>query len=152
LVTIIGYFAGFLFWILVSPNMRFGYVYILFLFSICLAAGIYWLVSLFNFSYTLQLNFGVLGLALIISILFARSFNMTDLHTRFLFPQDYDRRSTQPCSIDGGKITILCASDYGECGYYSFPCHAWGNETVRMYGDKLSDGFYMELPNGNSSN
>jgi len=147
LMTIASFFVGFLFWIFVSPNMRFGYVYILFLFSICFATGIYWLVSQFNFPLTLKVNLGVLGLALIVILLFARSFNMADLHTRFLLPQDYSRRSTHPCDIDGGKLTILCASEYGECGYYPFPCHAWGNETVRMYGEKLTDGFYMELTN-----
>lgn len=148
-ITITSFFAGFLFWIFVSPNLRFGYVYILFLFSICLAAGIYLILSNFNISQKMQGYIGVLSLALIISILFVQSFNISDFESRNIFPHDYERRSTQPCTIDGEKATILCASEFGECGYYPFPCHAWGNEVVRMYGKDLIDGFYMELPNIN---
>lgn len=149
LITITGFFAGFLFWILVSPNLRFGYAYILFLFSVWLSVGIYSIISIFNLSQKLQGYIGVLGLALLIAFMFARSFSYKDFEYRYLFPLDYAHRSTQPCTIDEGKVTVLCASEYGECGYYPFPCHAWGNEAVRMYGDELIDGFYMEQPKNN---
>lgn len=142
LITIVGFFVGFIFWIFVSPNMRFGYVYLLFLFGICLASGLNWVLSLFNFSNKIQKAGGVFGLALVLIFLFSHSFNSKDFKTRYFLPQDYDRLPTSPCTIDGGKVTILCADLYGECGYYPFPCHAWGNDTVRMYGEEITDGFY----------
>ena len=144
-ISILGFFAGFLFWIFVSPNLRFGYVYLLFLFGICLAAGINLALSLFKFSIK-NLNIaGVFGLALILIFLLFRSFNLNELKSRYLLPLDYNRLPTSPCKIDRGKVTILCADLYGECGYYPFPCHAWGNESVRMYSEKISDGFYMDF-------
>jgi len=145
LITIIGFFAGLLFWIFISPNLRFGYVYLLFLFGICVAAGLNLVISFFNFSIKIQKVAGIFGLALILLFLFSRSFDLKDFKTRYFLPYDYDRLPTQPCTIDGGKLTILCASEYGECGYYPFPCHAWGNESVHMYGEEITDGFYMDF-------
>lgn len=149
LITILGFYAGLIFWIFVSPNLRFGYVYLLFLFGICIATTLTWFISILIFSNKIQGISGVLALALILLLLFARSFDSNDFISRYLFPLDYDRLPTTPCNIDGGKVTILCADLYGECGYYPFPCHAWGNEAVRMFGDELIDGFYMELSNNN---
>jgi hypothetical protein len=147
MITITGFFGGFLFWVFVSPNLRFGYVYILFLFSICVSAAIFWIISVFNLTQKTIGSIGFFGLTILMIVLFARSFNFNDFKNRYLFPLDYDHRSTQPCLIDEGQVTIFCASEYGECGYHSFPCHAWGNENVRMYGDKLQDGFYLDYPN-----
>jgi hypothetical protein len=146
LITIVSFYAGFLFWIIVSPNLRFGYVYLLFLFGFCFATGLLWIISFLNLSNKFQSISGVLGLTLVLLFLFSRSFDPEDLGSRYFLPPDYDRLPTTPCNIDGGKVTILCADLYGECGYYPFPCHAWGNESVRMYSDEITDGFYMDVP------
>jgi len=37
LITSMSFYIGFLFWLFVSPNLRFGYVYLIFLFSFCFA-------------------------------------------------------------------------------------------------------------------
>jgi hypothetical protein len=88
----------------------------------------------------------LIGLSLILIFLFSKSVNLNEVNDRLLLPLDYEHRSTQPCKIDAGKKTIFCAAEYGECGYYAFPCHAWGNENVRMYGQELRDGFYQISP------
>lgn len=142
-LTIFSFFISFLFWILVSPNFRFGYGFTVFLFTFCVATGIYLCLSFFHISQKVQGLLFSVGNLLIITFLFGKSFTPQELGIRYLYPQDYAQRVTAPCSISEGKETILCASNFGECGYYAFPCHAWGNENVRMYGETMKDGFYL---------
>lgn len=144
LISTTSFYIGILFWLFVSPNLRFGYVYLLFLFSVCCAIIAYLLLRI---SGVLKKGLGysaVFAVLVILVFLFTRSFKPEDLSQRWLHPLDYGHRSTFPCKIDNGKATILCASEYGECGYYPFPCHAWGNENVKMYGDEFIDGFYFK--------
>lgn len=145
-LTIVTYYGAFLFWLFVSPNLRFGYVYLLFLFTMCLSAVIVLCFTLLKPSSKTIGYFGSIGVIVIISLFFVRSFNLNEFKMRFLLPLDYDHRSTQPCLINEGRTTILCAAEYGECGYHPFPCHAWGNEYVRMRSTQFSDGFYLDWP------
>lgn len=143
-LTIVTFYGAFLFWLFVSPNLRFGYVYLLFLFTLCLAAVITLILGLLKTSNRTIGYFGIIGFIFIISIFFARSFDLNEFKMRYLLPLDYDHRSTQPCLINNGQTAILCAAEYGECGYYPFPCHAWGNEYVRMRSTQFRDGFYLD--------
>jgi hypothetical protein len=143
LITTTSFYIGFLFWIFVSPNLRFGYVYLLFLFSVCIASIAYLLLRISGGLKKGLGYFAVFAVLVILVFLFTRSFKPEDLSQRWLHPLDYSLRSTFPCKIDDGNVTILCASEYGECGYNAFPCHAWGNENVKMYGDDFIDGFYF---------
>lgn len=143
LITSLSFYIGFLFWIFVSPNLRFGYVYIIFLFSLCFAVIAFLLYRNNRFIEKIFSFSSIIAILMIIVFVFTRSIKPEDLSQRWLYPLDYGHRSTFQCNIDDGKVTILCASEYGECGYHAFPCHAWGNENVKMYGEEFVDGFYF---------
>ena len=124
-----------------SPNLRFGYVYLLFLVSTSFCSLIY---TIFTFKKK-ETDLGKIMLRVILVFLvliIIKSFDVATIKMRIILPLDYAHRSTFPCEINDGRNTVFCASEWGECSYHAFPCHAWGNDNVLMYGKNFSEGFY----------
>ena len=146
LLVLLSFYGGFLFWGLVSPNVRFGYAYMLFLLAACLSLGLEWLLKAVKMPPLSAGLAGLAGLLVVLSLLLARAVDTRGLPWRLVIPHDYERRAVVACTINEGKTDIFCARDYGECGYDAFPCHAWGSDYVRLRGEELTDGFLMVLP------
>ncbi|NSW53376.1 MAG: hypothetical protein HPY85_12800 [Anaerolineae bacterium] len=140
------FFACELTWLWISPNLRFGYVYVLFLCALGLALLAGWALRLVRLPVDWAGLLAVLLVTGVLALLLVRSLSLHNLLYRAAFPQDYALRATDVCTINAGTQEIFCARDYGECGYHDFPCHAWGNDYARMVGDTFTEGFYLELP------
>ena len=133
-----------IFWLFTSPNLRFGYVYLLVLLSISLSSLLLVLLQLVNLKARRVQSLVLLGVMVILLFILIQSFDAEQLGTRLLSPFDYAERSTYPCQINDGQTTIFCAADWGECGYQAFPCHAWGNDDVLLFGESYLEGFYSQ--------
>ncbi len=146
LLVLLCFYGGFLFWGWVSPNMRFGYTYLLFLLAACLSLGLVWLLAVVKLPSLSEGLAGLAGIIVVLALLLARAVDTRGLPWRLVIPHDYERRAVVSCTINEGKTEIFCAREYGECGYDAFPCHAWGSDYVRLRGEELTDGFLMVLP------
>ncbi len=142
----LAFYAGFLFWLATSPNLRFGYVYLLFFFAATIAMATSMIVHLTGISDKMIGFFGLYGFLIFHVVFIFISYDAMNYKDRLFMPMDYDKRFVNPCVINGGKTEIWCASFYSECGYHYFPCHAWGTDLVFLYGNDFRDGFYYALP------
>jgi len=146
LVIFFGAFcSGFLFWLITSPNLRFGTIYLLFFFAATLGMGVDKIIHLINIPSKFVGMVGMVGLFIFEIIFLLITLDPNTFKTRLISPLDYDERYVYPCAINGGDTGIWCASFYGECGYHYFPCHAWGTENVFLYGENFGDGFYIKM-------
>lgn len=141
----ISFYFGLLFWMVTSPNLRFGYVYLLFLISVGFSSLMMMFLILTHMENSKKIpQAALVGMIVFLLFILQQSYEPETIAARLVTPRDYSNRSTVPCEINDGETTIFCASDYGECSYHDFPCHAWGNDQVRLMGNEFLDGFILE--------
>lgn len=130
--------AGYLFWQVGTPLVRYGYIYILaFPFF---TAGL-WFVNLFKekersyllFVVALVVFFGYKGLNLIESI------KASSGQDYYLWQQDYVTLDYDSYEIDGVEFYIPLQS--GQIGYDKFPAVPYERYDVELRGQKLQEGF-----------
>lgn len=137
--------AGWLYWFISAPNIRFGFAFILPLFAIGVAA----LMSALSLKLTPKLNLlfnravPMLAIALIL-ILFLQSLNVDSIQRYWFKAADYPDLATEPCQIE--NASLLCAAEYDECWYTPFPCIPKIVDNVYMRGERYDLGFTTHEP------
>ena len=106
------FYASLIFWLLTSPNLRFGYVYLLFLVSISISSLVVIVLSWLRFHKAGWFRFALQVILILFLVgLTVQSFEPLDFRSRLFTPLDYAERSTYSCTINGEETTIFCASD-----------------------------------------
>ena len=132
-------FAGFLFWFVSAPDVRFGYG---FLAGIVLMLASLGLLALFQKieSQTRLSKPIILAAVLLFQVYsFAFSFEPSTLMKRVVYPMDYSRSRAEPCDLN--NATVYCRVEGGQCNYESFPCIPSPRPKVELRGDSFQSGF-----------
>ena len=135
--------AGFVFWLLTSPLMRYGCLYV-YLFDAVLWGGM--LTRAGTRSNTIRFAFyaALVLLCMYKGIMFAAETARAYRPDTWIRQQDYDRFDVHSYVIsgDGNSVTVY-APDEGDCaGYDPFPSSPWEmSDTVKMRGSDIRDGF-----------
>lgn len=130
--------AGYLFWQLGTPLVRYGYIYILaFPFF---TAGL-WFVTLFEKRKKSYLLFGA---ALLLFFVYksgnlVESIAASSHQSYYIWQQDYYTGAYDSYEIDG--VEFYYPLEYGQIGYDKFPGAPYERYDVELRGDDLWDGF-----------
>ncbi|AZQ62277.1 hypothetical protein EI427_08510 [Flammeovirga pectinis] len=130
-------YIGLTFWIVKTPTMRFGYSYMLMLFTICLKA-----ILKKKKNTDLIINYS-LAIIIIIGISFsALYYNWKDT---IIFPGKYKKTNTNNFLIDQNVFISVPIDDY--CKDTAIPCmYITPESTLKAFSNKISDGFYQSHP------
>lgn len=136
------FISGVYFWMLSTPDIRFGYSFVIPAIILNLIPFTFWVITQAKISRPAfeKILFGLL--IIFIGFTFIRSIEFPTITQRWLFPRDYDRVKTQECQVDG--VQIFCSVEYNACSYLDFPCVPQQKDWVRLLGNDLEDGFYGE--------
>lgn len=134
------FIIGTYFWLLTTPDFRFGYSYLIP--SILLIALPF--IEAFEKYLPNQIlklqNLGILFLATFVLFATASSLETNSFLSRGFLPKDYDKVKTTVCEIDG--TPIFCSVEFNDCSYHDFPCVPQYKGWVHMFGSTFQDGFY----------
>jgi hypothetical protein len=134
-------FLSLLFWLVSSPNFRFGYNFVIAAIVLGLAPfGKFLFEKLERYRhYLITALIFVLSLQQVHVMLEARR-DGTHYLDYVVLPASYPHAPSDPCRI--GDQTILCARNWRQCGYDAFPCVPQAPQNVEMRGDSLRAGFH----------
>ena len=136
LTVLLIFLSGAIYWLFTSPDIRFGYGYLIVLLLVP------WLLP-FSALRILQKASALVVLVILayLGYFMVSSFERSTFVERLLLPADYRALPTQPCDLKNG--TILCpeGESWSQCWYEPFPCAPFPRPNVEMRGPDWSDGF-----------
>ena len=132
------FWGGSLFWLLSSPDLRFGYSMLIP--SIILSSEPM-LGILFNkigqFSDLTKTKSSIAVLYFCVCIYTTNA--LPHILNNPVSQPDYDQVKVESCQI--GNASIFCAKSYGSCSYHAFPCIPHQRTWVKMAGNDYTNGF-----------
>ncbi len=132
---------GGIYWLFTSPDIRFGYGFLLAMICIGLLPWIvFFSVQFTRWGKLFRAGFFV---ALIIyqAFFYIRSIDIKTIDSRLIYPLDYPELPSEPCPIDGNTIWCAGAEAWTQCWYDPFPCIPQPNDWIEFRGTDLKDGF-----------
>lgn len=134
------FIVGSVFWLLTTPDIRFGYGFLIPTIILNFLPLLCWVDERANLRKLDLIQIGRLVLLIYILMTFARSFEGRTFASRLLLPRDYDNVKTESCTL--GSIQMRCSVEYNACSYHDFPCVPQPKNWVRSFSDDILDGFY----------
>lgn len=132
------FWMGSLFWLLSSPDLRFGYSMLIPSIFLSAEPVLQAMIIKIGLNSGLPRVKAIFAIIYFCAILGASNASANILNEPFLQP-DYDKVKVQSCQI--GNSNIQCAKNYGSCSYHAFPCIPHQRLWVRMVGNVYADGF-----------
>ena len=135
--------AGFVFWLLTSPLMRYGCLYV-YLFDAVIWGGMLCRMGIRSNTIRFAFYAALIILGMYKSIMFAAETARAYRPDTWIRQQDYDGFDVHSYTISGdGTAVTVYAPDEGDCtGYDPFPSSPWEmSDTVTLRGSDIRDGF-----------
>lgn len=133
--------AGALYWLLSSPDIRFGYGFLLALIGLSVTP---WLALINGTDRRTGKILGMVITLLLIAyqlLFFLRSFETDSLGSRMVLPLAYPQLPSEPCAFGDGQVWCAGEEAWTQCWYEPFPCIPQPNEWAEQRGADWGDGF-----------
>lgn len=132
---------GGIYWLQTSPDIRFGYGFLLAILGMSVTPWIIVIEQIF-IQWRKIIRIGiVLGLIAYQAFFLYRSFDTKTLSDRIVFPLDYPDLPSEPCDLGDGQVWCAGAEAWTHCWYDPFPCIPRTNDWAEQRGTDLRDGF-----------
>ena len=134
---------GFLFWLLTSPLMRYGCLYV-YLCNAVLWGGVLSRTNIETNSIRFVVYSGLMILCVYKGIMFAAETTRAYRDDTWIRQQDYDRFEVHSYELtgEGSHLTLYAPDDGDRTGYDPFPSSPWDKTgEITLRGDDVRDGF-----------
>lgn len=133
--------VGAIYWLMTSPDIRFGYGFLLAVIGLALTP------ILGSIDQAIRGRSRWLHLAIMLGLIgyqaffLARSFEPGTFRSRLVFPTAYPTLPSEPCPLGDGQVWCAGAEAWTQCWYDPFPCIPLLNDWAEPRGPALQDGF-----------
>ncbi len=134
---------GFLFWLMTSPLMRYGCLYV-YLCNAVLWGGVLGRTHIETNSFRFVIYSGLMILCVYKGIMFAAETARAYRGDTWIRQQDYDRYDVHSYELtgEGSHLTLYAPDDGDRTGYDPFPSTPWDKTgEITMRGEDIRDGF-----------
>jgi len=134
------FIIGSYFWLLTSPDFRFGFSFLIPTIILSLLPFFQILENFYSGFNAGLVKISTYALIFFVLFTFASTLEMESVLSRAVIPRDYDQVKTQPCDLD--DLQIYCSVEYNACSYHDFPCIPQQKDWVHLLGNELREGFF----------